>query len=93
MTEQIGDPWTSEIARPVLEYLQRRWPEACDITLGALGIEDADRGPELLALVEALSDHGYLMYEALLMYEGAPCFTDALITRSGSAALDAARSA
>jgi len=89
MVEDDGDPHRARTARRVLEQLFRWWPAPRDVDADALGLEGADRDSALLAAMETLCDAGLVMYEAVVVRAGVPCFRDAVITPSGCAALRA----
>ncbi|MBO9623052.1 MAG: hypothetical protein J7500_10115 [Sphingomonas sp.] len=87
--EQGSDPLVSPIARRVLEHLVDWWPAPRDADALAFGLTGPDGDRHLLTVMEALCDAGLVMYEAIVMRDGAPCFRDTVITQSGFAALQA----
>ncbi|HVJ01534.1 MAG TPA: hypothetical protein VM662_05080 [Sphingomonas sp.] len=87
--EQEGDPLGSLIARRVLEHLVDWWPTPRDVEARSFALTGADRDRDLLTVMEALCDAGLVMYEAIVMRDGTPCFRDTMVTKSGFAALQA----
>lgn len=91
MSAQLDhDLANSLLARTVLRNLQLHWPLPRDLTPAVLEATDSDAGPrDFLRVMRMLCDHGYVMYEAVVIREGAPIYHDAAITPRGRAALDA----
>ena len=87
MVEQDGDARESRIARQVLEHLARWRPTPRDVDADAVGLRGPNRHRDLLTVMATLCDSGLVMYEAIVMRAGTPCFRDAAITISGCAAL------
>jgi hypothetical protein len=89
--EEDGDVRESRIARQVLEHLARWRPTPRDVDADAFGLRSPERHRQLLEVMEPLCDAGLVMYEAIVMRAGAPCFRDTAITISGWAALQEMR--
>jgi hypothetical protein len=70
--------------------LHRNWPRSTMLTPADIGLgDDAQAVADFLGLVEALSDAGYLSYEALVFNKEGPMLVDAALTARGRAVLTA----
>lgn len=68
--------------------LSERWPALTVLTPSVIGLAaDARAIDQFLAIVESLSDSGYLSYEALVLQADGPILIDAALTARGRAAL------
>ncbi|KTF67718.1 hypothetical protein ACNFJ7_06500 [Sphingomonas sp. HT-1] len=70
--------------------LQDKWPALVVLTPESIGLP-GDQGAtlEFLAIVQSLSDAGFLSYEALVINADGPVVVDAALTARGRAALAA----
>lgn len=89
MVDEAAEKLESAIARHILAHMARWRPEPRHVDAAAFDLESASRRHEFVAAMEALCDAGLVMYEAVVVRNGAPCFRDAVITSSGYAALQA----
>jgi len=73
--------------------LQRSWPGSTILTPADIGLgSEKSAVADFIALVESLSDAGFLSYEALIVAADGPMVIDAALTARGRAALDVGRS-
>lgn len=91
MVELGGDKREAILARHVLERLAGWRPIPRDVDAAAFDLDSAESNRALLAIMESLCDEGLVMYEAIVVRAGTPCFRDAVITTSGYAALQTMR--
>ncbi|WP_010543269.1 hypothetical protein [Sphingomonas elodea] len=74
----------------VARLLQQRWPGSTLLTPADVGLgRDKDSIATFLAMVESLSDSGFLSYEALVFNAEGPMVIDAALTARGRAMLAA----
>lgn len=70
--------------------LQRSWPGSTVLTPADIGLgEEQSASADFIAIIESLSDAGFLAYEALIVAADGPMVIDATLTARGRAALDA----
>jgi len=70
--------------------LQRSWPGATVLRPADIGLGSGQSAAaDFVAIIEALSDAGFLAYEALVLNADGPMVVDAALTARGRAALDA----
>lgn len=70
--------------------LQRSWPGATVLTPADIGLgSEQSASADFIAIIESLSDAGFLAYEALIVAAEGPMVIDAALTARGRAALDA----
>ncbi|PVX30914.1 hypothetical protein [Sphingomonas pokkalii] len=68
--------------------LQDKWPSLVMLTPESIGLpDDTGASLEFLAIVQSLSDAGFLSYEALVINPEGPVVIDAALTARGRAAL------
>lgn len=68
--------------------LLQQWPRSALLTPADIGLgKDKDSASSFLSIVEALSDAGYLSYEALIFNAEGPMLIDAALTARGRAML------
>lgn len=70
--------------------LHQNWPRSTALTPADIGLGgDPQAVADFLGLVEALSDAGFLSYEALVFNSDGPMLVDAALTARGRAVLAA----
>ena len=85
----MADMETDVRVERATRLLQRSWPGATILTPADIGLDgEQSAAADFIAIIESLSDAGFLAYEALIVAADGPMVIDAALTARGRAALD-----